>query len=586
MQLALPTAASFAAASSLLAATAFAADVILNEYNAVGSTRWLGNDGTAPCQGPSGADCTDNGDTYFGRIMGNGGNWVEFVVTVDNLDMRGWQIRWAETSNAVPNGTDLWYGNGSVEQGILTLSNHPFWARVRAGTILTFSELDGSTPVGGRPTDLSFDPCRGDWWVNVWTADTAMVSTVSNLPDDRPGRMAVGNDEWVAQVRRANGSIAMDLTGEGSPFYIGGGLNSREIFRLEQDPSPLVQPFDLYDDGKQSTFGSPNKWSDDLDECRQHQSFAALRAPVLAECEICPGMVLNEYNAVGSQKWLGNPSTAACDGPDGELCSDASDAFFGRVQGNGGNWFEMVVIRDGLDIRGWRLQWAEASDGTSGEIVLANNPGLAGLPAGTIVTVIDRGTKEGGLDTTLDGESVPGVRWVNIHSGDPSVVASTSSNVKGAEFGEFITSNDGWLLVIRDAQNMVVAPASGEGSIFYHQGGIDSRSVCRLRENPSRFTSPSSAYDDSSESTFGRPNAWTDCNTGETFEQDLSQLALDPVCSAGPPAVPGDLNGDGVVNGADLGILLQQWGGPGSADFDGDGVVGGSDLGTLLSLWT
>ena len=51
-------------------------------------------------------------------------------------------------------------------------------------------------------------------------------------------------------------------------------------------------------------------------------------------------------------------------------------------------------------------------------------------------------------------------------------------------------------------------------------------------------------------------------------------------------AVPGDLNEDGVVNGADLGLLLAQWGGPGSGDFSGDGFVGGADLGLLLSYWT
>jgi len=50
---------------------------------------------------------------------------------------------------------------------------------------------------------------------------------------------------------------------------------------------------------------------------------------------------------------------------------------------------------------------------------------------------------------------------------------------------------------------------------------------------------------------------------------------------------PADLNGDGVVNGADLGILLAAWGvAPGSpADLDGDGVVNGADLGLLLSNW-
>ncbi len=50
----------------------------------------------------------------------------------------------------------------------------------------------------------------------------------------------------------------------------------------------------------------------------------------------------------------------------------------------------------------------------------------------------------------------------------------------------------------------------------------------------------------------------------------------------------GDLDGDGAVNGADLGQLLSAWGEcPGCPeDLDGDGFVDGSDLGTLLANWT
>lgn len=49
---------------------------------------------------------------------------------------------------------------------------------------------------------------------------------------------------------------------------------------------------------------------------------------------------------------------------------------------------------------------------------------------------------------------------------------------------------------------------------------------------------------------------------------------------------PADLNQDGLVNGADLGVLLASWGQTGSpADLDQDGVVGGSDLGALLASW-
>jgi len=50
--------------------------------------------------------------------------------------------------------------------------------------------------------------------------------------------------------------------------------------------------------------------------------------------------------------------------------------------------------------------------------------------------------------------------------------------------------------------------------------------------------------------------------------------------------IVGDLNGDGIVNGADLGILLQNWGNPGVGDLDGNGTVDGADLGILLGNWT
>jgi hypothetical protein len=54
-----------------------------------------------------------------------------------------------------------------------------------------------------------------------------------------------------------------------------------------------------------------------------------------------------------------------------------------------------------------------------------------------------------------------------------------------------------------------------------------------------------------------------------------------------PGDCPWDLTGDGNVDGADLGALLNQWGPcPGcSGDFTGDGVVDGADLGALLNNW-
>jgi hypothetical protein len=55
--------------------------------------------------------------------------------------------------------------------------------------------------------------------------------------------------------------------------------------------------------------------------------------------------------------------------------------------------------------------------------------------------------------------------------------------------------------------------------------------------------------------------------------------------------VPGDLNGDGLVNGADLSIVLGLWGECADAsdciaDLDNSGFVDGADLAGILGFWT
>lgn len=65
------------------------------------------------------------------------------------------------------------------------------------------------------------------------------------------------------------------------------------------------------------------------------------------------------------------------------------------------------------------------------------------------------------------------------------------------------------------------------------------------------------------------------------------------LCAAtiGSPALAGavcegDLNGDGVVDGADLAVMFANFGqSGGSADVNGDGKVDGQDLGKILSNW-
>jgi hypothetical protein len=68
--------------------------------------------------------------------------------------------------------------------------------------------------------------------------------------------------------------------------------------------------------------------------------------------------------------------------------------------------------------------------------------------------------------------------------------------------------------------------------------------------------------------------------TGQQFAAAFAaaEARLSPPCTA-------DLDGDGSVGGADLGILLGGWGLPGPADLDHDGAVTGADLGALLGAW-
>jgi hypothetical protein len=67
---------------------------------------------------------------------------------------------------------------------------------------------------------------------------------------------------------------------------------------------------------------------------------------------------------------------------------------------------------------------------------------------------------------------------------------------------------------------------------------------------------------------------------GATLADSIATGTLRTACA-------NDFNGNGVIDGADLGQLLGAWGPCSgcSTDLDGDGVTAGSDLGALLGAW-
>ena len=91
-------------------------------------------------------------------------------------------------------------------------------------------------------------------------------------------------------------------------------------------------------------------------------------------------------------------------------------------------------------------------------------------------------------------------------------------------------------------------------------------------------------------------NFWFDATSGPSDQRGAIGL-FKPGAAGAPNSVevalkapaptgnPADLNGDGAVTGADLGLLLSNWGNAGQGDLNGDGSVNGADLGLLLSAW-
>ncbi len=215
--------------------------MILNEYNAVGEAELLRDGGS---------------DSFFGRAVGNGGDWFEIVVRRDRLDARGYQLHWVDEDGF----------------GVMTLTDDPVWEDLCAGTILTF--IEKPTAEGGLDTDLSFDPGRADWWIHVCARDARFVGTKSSSERGEPGAFSVSNRDWNLTIRDAGGGDVFGPAGEGSPSYGGDGISSREICRLEQDPSIEFGAGGNYNEGQNSTFGAPNRWGPNE---RRLQSFANLR---------------------------------------------------------------------------------------------------------------------------------------------------------------------------------------------------------------------------------------------------------------------------------------------------------------------
>lgn len=184
---------------------------------------------------------SEQGDTFFGVVRGNGGNWFELVVIKDHLDIRSWKLEWM---------------NADPDSGSITFTTHAIWSDLRAGTIITIREDDLSPPgYGVLLTDLSYDPSRNDWWIHANVDDFTVVTQTGFKVDD---------DDWRMRILDDSANVIQDWIGEGTALWGGGGgVGNDEVGKLEQDPSAAAAtqpPVPSYNDGTSSTFGSANVW--------------------------------------------------------------------------------------------------------------------------------------------------------------------------------------------------------------------------------------------------------------------------------------------------------------------------------------
>ncbi|MDG2020606.1 MAG: pectinesterase family protein [Phycisphaerales bacterium] len=130
-------------------------------------------------------------------------------------------------------------------------------------------------------------------------------------------------------------------------------------------------------------------------------------------------------------------------------------------------------------------------------------------------------------------------------------------------------------------------------NVAYQGGGIywfaNSRTKPMVVENTVVTFNHANKIGGGIKTRFGSPpialGGVTVCeNTSDEINGPFIDLGENSLCIC-----PGDLSGDGMVNGSDLGVLLALWGACPSSDcppdLNGDGFVNGADLGLLLGLW-
>ena len=222
---------------------------------------------------------------------------------------------------------------------------------------------------------------------------------------------------------------------------------------------------------------------------------------VICSTQIQAGaLILNEYNAVNGSEFL----------RDG-----GSDTHFGTRLGNGGDWFELVVTQNNVDLTDYSLE-IYTGEGVARVLEktlnFKNESIWKNLRAGTIITI---------------AEDVPDDISYNPNAGDWWINVMANDNASGVYISSknFKVNASSWQLNIIDDLGGETLFGEGVGTLT----NVNDQEVGKLEENPSNLITSLSNYNDGSSSTFGSPNIFA----AGTTAQDFSQLRIPEPTTAG-----------------------------------------------------
>lgn len=220
-----------------------------------------------------------------------------------------------------------------------------------------------------------------------------------------------------------------------------------------------------------------------------------------------PKVLLNEYNAVSNNNLLGDGS--------------GSDSFFGSVEGNGGDWLEIIVLKDNLDMRNWTIELWDRDNSDelrqqTDTFTIADRATFASIPSGTIITISEDLDDDISYDPQNDDWTIS---IQSKNSGDGSFITGQS---------DFDVNADAQVIIIRDENGNLAAPVAGETDAWDTlNGGVSPKEILVLCTNPSNTIISATDYLDIADtSTFGSPNKCNGSTQSLTAIQSSSPSPL------------------------------------------------------------